>query len=33
MIKKFILIGGRSRAVNKKFKGVQKIPYKAPKKI
>jgi hypothetical protein len=33
MIKKFVLLGGRSRAVNKKFKGVQKIPYKAPKKI
>ena len=33
MIKKFILLGGRLRAVNKKFKGVQKIPYKAPKKI
>ena len=32
MIKKFILLGGRLRAVNKKFKGVQKIPYKAPKK-
>lgn len=33
MIKKFIFIGGKARAVSKKFKGVQKLPYKGPKKV